>query len=135
MTDTKRIKPKGLYKVLVVFVVFQGDDFNDSQWPTNSLPVYAYQLLDSTATQNSADYSLSQYFKVMFKDSLKLIGKVFPSVVYTKHPMSYYTQNNLKYDSINIETLRTVDSINSIQRYFNFNIFELNLYYLQFYQY
>jgi M6 family metalloprotease-like protein len=76
----------GSVRVLLVFVSFPEDNTVHPYWPAHQPPTEMNQYIDSTETQNSANFSnLTNYFRQMSLGSYKVVGKaVYVNAPHTK---------------------------------------------------
>jgi hypothetical protein len=53
------------FRALFVFAQFQSDTENIPDWPKNSLPIWANNIIDSAPSSSYRAYTISDYFKRM----------------------------------------------------------------------
>ena len=93
--DRKRIETKGTLKILIIFAKFNGDNDDVGYWPANTpnneppFPNIIDSIVRPTYT-NYPPYSISSFFKEMSNGSFNVIGKVYPMIITTNQPQSYY---------------------------------------------
>jgi len=101
------ITSQGNIRTLVIFVKFQGDNFNpnSSVWPVNGWPTYLNTFLDPSPSQPTNSGNISHFYRTMSFDRLKIYGD--PHVYTTQYPESYYQNlhGNNAYGAANAEAL------------------------------
>jgi hypothetical protein len=89
------------YRILVGFIRFQNDSSVVNNWNLDSLPNWAYNLVDSVTSTNYHSYSLSDYFYRMSKGKFDFIGDVFPRLIVLPKDTSFGLTNYQAIDTMN----------------------------------
>lgn len=110
----------GQTRALLLFVRFADDDrpgnpcLNDRGWPLypspETLPTYAHHLLAPTPKPPFADSTLTAYFYEQSEHRYILYGTVYPEVLTSTHPRTWYHRKNGKgYGYLAQEVLARID--------------------------
>ncbi len=113
------IPSSGTRKVLLVFVSYPNDVRAHASWPPHQPPSNMYQYIDSTATQNSSNFSnLTNYFRQMSRTVYTVIGK--PVWVEAPHDSLWYWTNGYLRGAVNKDVLQyRVDPLVNFAEYDN----------------
>ena len=133
--DRNRIPTTGVFKILIVFAQFYNETGDVGGWGYNdTLPYFASTIIDSVvrpAYTNYPPFSVSSFFKEMSNGNFNVIGKVYPRVITTNYPQSYYHNfyTNSGHDFykngfVNLEVLKKVDSLDRLYNNINFTEFD-----------
>jgi hypothetical protein len=110
--------PGEYFRALFVFAQFESDNNSIPNWPKDSLPYWAYGLVDAFPSYSYSQYTLSDYFKRMSNGDFDFIGDIFPNII-TLDTDKYYSDANL-------DVLNQLDrNIEDFRRYDNWK-FENN---------
>lgn len=107
--------PDEFFRILIVFVGFSDDNsrsYND--WPANSLPNYANNLIDTAVTENYRTVTISDYWDEMSMDNFDVIGDIYPPLVIL--PAEYRDSN---YSQCNFKVMEIIDGRIDFTRYDN----------------
>jgi hypothetical protein len=111
------VTPKGVLKVLVVFIDFsddyQGNSVDSAKWPIGIGPNFMNDYIDmDTSVKSGKKFNLTTYFRDMSFDSLRVVGHPY----YRQAPRSHasyvsdsITKNNVAYYAIK-DVLQSLDS-------------------------
>jgi hypothetical protein len=115
--------PGQFFRALFVFAQFQSDTIEISGWPKDTLPDWAYNIIDSIPSNSYKPYSLSDYFKRMSESAFDFIGDIHPNIITVSQDNSYKLAN--------VEVLDTLKKqISNFKRYDNW-YFSNNNFFLQ----
>lgn len=98
--------PGQYFRVLVVFVQFQGDNRPNSNWNPNQLPDWADEFIDPQTASEYTDMTISDFWKEMSMGNFDFIGDVYPELVILP-PESYYYNKN--FADCNHDVLTQID--------------------------
>jgi M6 family metalloprotease-like protein len=100
--------PGQQFRVLFVFVQFQGDTRTNTAWPLNQLPTWADDFIDSSPSSSYRDLTLSDYWKEMSMGNYDFVGDVYPNLVILP-PESQYLSQGRNYAHANQDVLDLID--------------------------
>lgn len=109
--------PGQYFRVLVVFVQFEGDNRPNDDWSPGQLPNWADDFINSQTLSEYTDMTISDYWHEMSMGNYDFIGDVYPQLVILP-PESYYYQNNKNYSHCNRDVLTQIDP------YVNFSLYD-----------
>ncbi len=114
-------QPGEYFRTLFIFVQFEGDTRADAAWPLDSLPVWAYDFIDSSPSSNYRNITFSDYWADMSMDNFDFIGDVYPELVILPSE-NYYSQNGKNYSHCNLDVLAAIDENVDFSRYDNWKL-------------
>lgn len=109
------------FRALFVFVQFEGDTEIDTAWSLDSLPVWAYDFIDSSPSSNYRNITFSDYWADMSIGNFDFIGDVYPELVILQSE-DYYSQNGKNYSHCNLDVLAAIDENVDFSRYDNWKL-------------
>lgn len=107
------------FRVLIVFVQFQGDTRINEDWPLNQLPVWADQANEFIASSPSSSYpelTVSDYWKEMAQGNFDFIGDIYQTLVMLP-PESQYISQGKNHSHANQDVLAKIDTIVNFNNY------------------
>ncbi len=112
--------PGEFFRALIVFAQFAPDNNEVPNWPKDSLPTWAFNIIDSEPAQNYRPYTISDYFKRMSNGDFDFIGDVYPQLITVPTYRSYSDANVYVINRLNerIDDFRRYDNW-----YFNDGVF------------
>lgn len=95
------------FRVLFVFVEFEGNTYSSPSWPLNSLPSWSGDLIDPVKDQYRP-LTFSKFWDVMSMGQYDFIGEVYPNIVKVKSE-EYYRTNGYNFSESNRDVFKKLD--------------------------
>jgi hypothetical protein len=93
--------PGEYFRALIVFAQFNPDTFYLENWPKDSLPTWAYDIIDQEPAQTYRKWTISDYFKTMSRGNFDFIGDIYPYLIRIPNVMHYSNANEYVIEKLN----------------------------------
>ncbi len=85
--------PGQFMRALIVFVQFDDDNTPVTNWSKGSMPTWANDLIDNTASSSYSNLTISDYFKDMSDGDFDFIGDIYPNLISLPTTKAYGSAN------------------------------------------